>query len=962
MCVKSHCAGALDGLNGHGALVGWACPLPLSADLAPLTVAVTIEDLLQPQLKCSLVEAAADLPRPDLQDQGLEFACGFLVQGPLATALPPHSTGMVLRAYAITANGPEELSGSPLRVGADLYQDLERLCHAGVEARAGFRPIDGPFLSGWAPPGAQLLLRFDAKLSLELASDADGRFQLALPAEVCDGRAHHLALHHRDGGEQPALAEAVLVTPFQITPWPALLEHGQAPFSQELHPLARERFRCLHTWLHWADTGTAALPEHLPLLQRLLDGPLEVPPIGATIALPTSEQPAVSVVVPIHNKVGITRRCLVALAYAPTRVPFEVIVVDDGSTDGGLEALQQEFAGFRHGRHDYARGFNQACHSGVSMAAAPMVVLLNNDTEPCCGWLDELVAVFERWPDTGIAGSQLVYPNGQLQEAGGIVWGNGEPWNYGRGGNPYAPEVCYTRQADYVSGAALAIKRSTWNAVGGFSPEFSPAYYEDTDLAFKVRASGAPVRYAPLSRVVHHEGLSCGTDADPETAEGLKRFQTIHAPLFQSKWRDAFEGCSEPSFPAAELIKDRGIVGRALFLDHGLPRPDRDAGSHAAVVEMELVESLGWKVTFLPLNLAWMDRYNTNLQRLGIETIHAPFVLSLEQFLRQRGGTFELIYITRYSTVRDCLELIHTHAPQAKLLFCNADLHHLRELRQTLALNLEGEQRQQALAAVEATRNEELRAMEAVDLTLSYSDVEQAVIQASTLGRAATAQCPWVVECVDEPAPLEGRSGLAFLGSYGHPPNRDGVEFFLAEIWPQVRDAHPGLQLHLYGSGLAQEDRQRWSELSGVVVHGWIASASTVYQSHRVFIAPLRSGAGLKGKVVAALAHGIPQVISTVAAEATGLRDGQEAYIVSSPEQWLKALSLLLEDDETWQACSAAALRYARAQFSRERGRQLMAEALTRLGLPWRGPGGGQHQQDDGQDDGQGDGQGDGAR
>ena len=133
------------------------------------------------------------------------------------------------------------------------------------------------------------------------------------------------------------------------------------------------------------------------------------------------------------------------------------------------------------------------------------------------------------------------------------------------------------------------------------------------------------MRYAPLARVIHHEGVSNGSNT--QAAEGLKRYQAINAPLFASKWAAAFEGPEEPNLADAERIKDRGIVGRALFLDHDTPRPDRDAGSHAALVEMELVQALGWKVTLLPANLAWLGAYTEALQRQGVEVIHATFVL-----------------------------------------------------------------------------------------------------------------------------------------------------------------------------------------------------------------------------------------------------------------------------------------------------------------------------------------------
>jgi hypothetical protein len=239
---------------------------------------------------------------------------------------------------------------------------------------------------------------------------------------------------------------------------------------------------------------------------------------------------------------------------------------------------------------------------------------------------------------------------------------------------------------------------------------------------------------------------------------------------------------------------------------------------------------------------------------------------------------------------------------------------------------------------VQAVQQQELAVMRQVHLTFSYSEVERAVIEAISLGAAPTAPCPWVVEGPQQPAPLAGREGLAFLGSYHHPPNRDAVAAFLDQLWPALRQRDPELQLHLYGSGLPPELAQAWGAVPGVQVHGWVADVAQVYDRHRLFIAPLRSGAGLKGKVVAAAAHGIPQVLSPLAAEATGLRDGLEVAIATSPEQWMSAISGLLGDPAAWQAMSEAAFTYARHTWSRERGQILMAQAFDRLGLPIRQP------------------------
>jgi len=927
-------AGQLDDLLTSGGVSGWACAVPPEATETPLQVRLVIEDLLRPGFSWPLAVVSAHLQRDDLEREGLSLPCGFSVPGPIEGDLPPRGTGSVLRAFLDTPEGPLELSGSPQRLNPDRFRRLQqwqRVRSAGV--RGGLHGLEGPLVHGWGTPLSELELLLDGKPCLVLTSDGQGQVAGLLPPEACDGRPHLLELRDHQGRN---LDERICFTPFQLTPWQALLEHGQAPFPDHLHPLAREQHRSLSLWLQWADAGEVSLPDDLPRLHGLVahGGGDDEPCIALErpVQLPSSDTPQVSVVIPAHNHYGVTRRCLLAIAYAPTRVAMELIVVDDGSSDGTSEALNRDLRGMRLIRHDQAQGFNQACHSGVAAAKAPMVVLLNNDTEPCARWLEELLEPFERWPDTGIVGAQLVFPSGRLQESGGIVWGDGQPWNYGRGGNPYDPRVSYTRQVDYVSAACLAIRRELWEALGGFSAEFAPAYFEDTDLAFAVRAQQLRVRCAPLARVIHHEGTTCGID--PGNPEGSKRHQRDHAPLFQRKWQHAFQPSPPPSRAAAELLKDRGVVGRVLVIDHAPPRPDRDAGSQAALTEMKLLQDLGWKVTFLPANLAWLGTYSEALQRQGIESIHAPFVLSVEQFLRQRGREFELIYLIRYTTVRDHIAALREHAPRARLLFCAADLHYLRERRQLRTAGLTGEAHARAQAGVANTRREELTAIQMVDLTLSYSDVERQLIDAETLGRAATAACPWVVDCLEQAPSPEGRHGVAFLGNYAHPPNGDAVAYLLEELWPKLRQQEPQLELHLYGSSLPPEWAEAWGREPGVRVQGWVADTASVYDRHRVLIAPLRAGAGLKGKVVGALARGTPQVLSAIAAEGTGLTHGEEVLIADRSDDWLEQITRLLHDDTLWRRISAAALAYARVHYSRQRGLEQMAQALRRLGLP----------------------------
>jgi FkbM family methyltransferase len=748
-----------------------------------------------------------------------------------------------------------------------------------------------------------------------------GAFRIPIPAERLDGLPHFIEVEVDGTGQRiGAIAE---ILPSIATPWTSLHQYASEQLPIWFAPAARHRYQSLSHWLRaTSDCSPPDLARHLQqlslthdILVRGFTGVREFRPF----AFRHVETPTVSVVVPAHNHVAATYCCLASLYFAFNETPFEVIVVDDGSTDETV-SLPEIVTGVTYLRNDRPRGFVRACNRGAAAARGDYVAFLNNDTETTAGWLDELQFVFKKFEDVGLAGSKLLFPDGRLQEAGGIVWGNGNPWNYGRNGNPEDPRYTYTRQVDYVSGAALMVSRDVWEAVGEFSEEFCPAYFEDTDLAFKTRAIGKKVVYAPQSVVYHVDGLS----AD-DAGESRKRTQDINKPTFKRRWVFAYQQNGAEGHQV-DLAKDRNVPLRALVIDHQVPRPDQDAGSYAAIQEMRLLQSLGCKVTFLPLNFAHLGGYTTMLQRLGVECIHAPFATSVQEFLTERGSEFDLIYITRYTAARQVLEDVRRLAPQARVLFCTADLHFLRMMRGAIA-----ERDPHGIKQAKAVRAEELRIMGEVDVVLSYSSVEHAIIQSHNFDRTPVVTAPWVVDVIENPPGFAERKDIAFLGGFGHPPNLLAVRYFVNDVMPLLREQLPGVRFRVFGSSVPDELRSMACD--DVLIVGYVADVGDVYDQCRVFVAPLLSGAGLKGKVVDCLAHGTPAVLSPIAAEGIGLRPGVDAVIAETPLQWVDAIRALYTDPAAWQAMSEQARTFASETYSFERGRRAMAEALSAAGI-----------------------------
>ena len=742
-----------------------------------------------------------------------------------------------------------------------------------------------------------------------------GQSALRIPPRFLSGR--HARLELRDRAGMQILWQDWTLLKRQVTDLELLQRESRAPHMPDLFPQSVHRYQALRA--HCAAGSSPALIAQLGDAIDALEAGHEALKLKP-LSFPKVAKPDVSVVIPAHNKVKVTYAALCALLLAWNKASFEVIVVDDGSTDE-TATLETIVTGITVLHNETSQRFIKACNAGVAAARGTYVALLNNDTEPTTGWLDALIDAFQRFDRVGLAGSRLLYPDGRQQEAGGIVWGSGDPWNYGRLQNPWDPRFSYARQADYLSGAALLTTRAIWDKVEGLSPYLEPMYFEDTDLAFKIREAGFTTWYIPSSVVYHYEGLTSGTD----TSSGFKRYQEVNRPKFKRRWAKAFTGFSKVG-TAPDLEKDRGIQGRILFVDTTTPTPDRDAGSYAALQEIRLVQSLGYKVTFLPENLAWMGSYTEDLQKMGVEVIVSPFCLSFDEFLDARAGEFDAFYITRYHVMLDIAPRIRARLPEARIIMNNADLHYLRLLRRAMA-----EKDSEQIEVACAVREQEFAAMRRADLVLSYNSTEHAVIDAISEGTVKVMTCPWVLDLPETVAPRDARSGLSFLGSFQHHPNVEGLEWFLREVMEPFATTRPDLHLSIYGSRMPEKIKAHASET--ILPIGYIEDSAEAYDKHLVFVAPLLSGAGIKGKVLNALARGTPCVLSPVAAEGTGLRDGEDCLIAERPQDWAEAIARLNDDAALWQRIADNARTHAARTYSFERGRDLMRAAFEAVEL-----------------------------
>jgi len=747
---------------------------------------------------------------------------------------------------------------------------------------------------------------------------ASYQFSIQLPSYLYDDCYHVYSAQLKWLSTKAALHQEKLCS--ILTPWEHISNDADHGIMSSVSKVAGFRYKSLQSQISQlanSDNASAQL-NNLMLSHSVVVQGYENRKEYPFLELPEFTDPVVSIIIPAHNKFELTYHCIASIILAGNKTPFEVIVVDDQSTDKTVDIIRY-CKNVRVVRNETNKGFLRSSNAGADKARGDYLLFLNNDTEVTDSWLDALMDVFARFTNVGIVGSKLIYPTGTLQDAGGLIWGNGKPWNYGHQQNAADPKFNYVRQVDYLSGAALIISRTVWNLVESFSDEFAPAYYEDVDLAFKVREAGYKTYYCPLSTVIHFEGMSNGK----EVTGGIKKHQLVNAPRFRSKWRHYYRhnGIEAQN---ADFQKDRNIDFRVLLVDCTTPKSDHDAGGYAASQEMKLMQELGCKVTFAPNNMAHMGKYTYELQNNGVECVYAPFFASVGDLLKSRGMEFDLIYIIRYDIAEELMPYINEFT-RAKVILNNCDLHFLREIRAALVAN------DADLQGPINTRERELAVMEQVDAVLSYNDVEHSVITSHSLSDENIFNCPWVLEPKLSNTPFHDRKDIAFLGGFNHTPNIEAIHYFVDLVMPLLKEKMPDVKLRVYGSRVTPEIQAL--ECENVIIEGFVESLSTVFDSCRVFVAPLLSGAGIKGKVLESIAYGVPSVLSPVAIESTGLIDGTSALVAHTDQDWVTNIERLYNDETLWNNMSKSSHSLVSTQYSFENGLNEMAKVFEYLEL-----------------------------
>ncbi len=648
------------------------------------------------------------------------------------------------------------------------------------------------------------------------------------------------------------------------------------------------------------------------------------------IVFPAVDPPAVSVIIVTYGGWGWAQRALQALL-AHTPAIYEVVIVDNASPDDTAQHLERMVAGATLVLNDVNLGFGGGNNLGVLHSRAPRLLFLNPDAIVEPGWLEPLIAAVDADPQIGFAASAFVNLDGSVQEVGSVVDREGSTHAVGSGSIRDSLVGWFRREVDYASAACVIVPRVAFDAVGGFDVAYPIGYYEDVDLCLSLRAAGYRSIVVPSSVVRHvrHGSSDSGRAAELMLANRM---------ILLERWGWALRLhplVDDPERFPHRLVaaRDTYCAERILVIDDRVPHHDRGSGDPRMALVLEALVGL-WpdaRVTLLAVDGAGAAEYAPPLLERGVEIVAGP--VDPEAWLHSRAFHYTSVIVSRPNNIGRFLGPVRRTQPQAALVY-DAEAFYFRRLERMADVTVPGDHRDAIRSDLHRYRNIELDALREVDAVTIVSDEERAIVELHAPGRASFV-VPHYRERPVHTRALDQRSGIAFYGGFmGGPgsPNEDAAVHLVRSVWPYLRRLVPGTTLEIVGS----DPTDAVEALAGadVSVIGAVADPVDHLQRYRLLVIPMRFGAGLKLRLLDAIAAGTPFVGTGITAEGLPLGLLAPVLVASEPADIAMIAAQLMIDAALWEHVRQQLVELVDSSFSKRVFEQSLIDTLASVGVP----------------------------
>lgn len=609
------------------------------------------------------------------------------------------------------------------------------------------------------------------------------------------------------------------------------------------------------------------------------------------MVFPKIENPQVSIIIPFFNQRNYTWNCLTSIFQNIPKVNFEIVLVNDNSSENtDFENIEN----IRIIKNEENLGFLRSVNKAIKSCKSQYIYLLNNDTIVQIGFLDELLYVFNNFEDVGAVGSMLINSDGSLQEAGSVFMKDCNIAQVFGNKKIYYPEFNYIYQVDYCSGCSLLFERvNSEGELNLFDEQFAPAYFEETDLCFRLRYDfGKKIYYTPFSKVVHFNGVSY--DSNIEFTATKQELFDKNLELFKRKWQKQIDSiqAESPQQRILELCDNKS----AVFYNTIVPEYDKNSGELRLSEIMKGYKKSNYFVALIARENRIDIKYNEYFQRAGIcvyyeHEKHEDRVNFIQRLnLKKPLSWFYAVdnFIANYERA---IKANH----DTILVYDMVDIHHLR-LQRAMEMSPQDSNLKKEF---EEYLQREKSASHKADLIVAISEEEEkymsSIVAPSKLVVISNVHYPKVeIENIPD---FNERNGILFVGSI-HTPNIDAVHFLVNDIMPFVWEKNPDIPVNIVGNVI---NRMEPIKHEKIFFHGYVPEMTTYLLENKIMVAPLRYGAGVKGKIGQAFEYFLPVVTTSIGAEGMDLKNNENVLIADEKEDFAQRILELYSDYNLWK-------------------------------------------------------------
>jgi GT2 family glycosyltransferase len=653
------------------------------------------------------------------------------------------------------------------------------------------------------------------------------------------------------------------------------------------------------------------------------------------VKVPKSDKPLVSIVIPVYGQLQITLECLKSIQNAKDSTEIEVILLDDNSPDPNVEKTLSKIEGLIYVRNKKNLRFVKNVNKGAKIAKGKYVFFLNNDTKVTDHYLETSLELFERFDKVFSVGSKLIYPNGKLQEAGSILHTDATGINYGAFDDPDHFEYNYVREVHYCSAAALLVKKDILKKLGWFDEDFSPGYYDDSELQMRAKKMGYKTLYQPKSVIIHYEGMSHGKDKDKfrnkisllqnviekfkrnEKPVNIKPYQIENKKkMLQKRSEELKTFC----FDANEDLRKKIFLKskpQLFFFEDNLPEYDKASGSLRLLNLLKILQK-EFSVTLITRNNCPSLKYYDEVTQSGIRVLLNKNLelVNIYKFLNQNIKFADILVFSRPEVYAFFYDFIQKQISDKKLnipiIYDTVDIHFLRLQMQKQFAKNESEINFLNKMYKYHRALETLFIADSTETWVVSFNEEDFLIKNNYTKKVRVISN--IVDITPTKTPYTKRKDMLFIGGFGHEPNVDAVEYYYNEIIPLLKKEKLNIKLNVVGSK-SERLPDYIKNNKYIKIHGFIEDLNEIFEKSLIAFYPLRYGAGIKGKVTQAMAMGLPIVTTDIGAQ--GLKTPENLMLIANlPSEQIAAIKKYLTDHNLWQQHRNNSLNYIENNLS----------------------------------------------